>query len=67
MIVLVGLPPSDGTHRVHDGDEINIHLPQGAHVEAELMGLMPVSEQIVTPRVCRERIRSGVWVRAASR
>jgi DNA-directed RNA polymerase beta' subunit len=32
----------------YDGDEINLHLPQGVHVTAELQHIMSVSEQIVT-------------------
>ena len=31
-----------------DGDEINLHLPQGVHVTAELQTIMSVSEKIVT-------------------
>ena len=31
-----------------DGDEINLHLPQGSHVVSELQNLMAVSEQVVT-------------------
>lgn len=31
-----------------DGDEINLHLPQGVHVATELEQLMAVGEQIVT-------------------
>jgi DNA-directed RNA polymerase beta' subunit len=31
-----------------DGDEINLHLPQGVHVTAELQTILSVSEQIVT-------------------
>lgn len=33
---------------LRDGDEINIHLPQGVHVVTEIQQLMAVREQIVT-------------------
>lgn len=33
---------------VHDGDEVNVHLPQGPHVETEISELIGVPEQIVT-------------------
>ena len=32
----------------YDGDEINLHLPQGSHVVSELQYLLAVSEQVVT-------------------
>ena len=32
----------------YDGDEINLHLPQGPHVTSELQHLLSVSEQVVT-------------------
>ena len=40
--------PIEALRGDYDGDEINLHLPQGAHVTAELHTIMSVSEQIVT-------------------
>lgn len=40
--------PIEALRGDYDGDEINLHLPQGSHVVSELQHLMCVSEQVVT-------------------
>jgi DNA-directed RNA polymerase beta' subunit len=40
--------PIEALRGDYDGDEINLHLPQGSHVTAELRTILSVSEQIVT-------------------
>jgi hypothetical protein len=40
--------PIDALRGDFDGDEINLHLPQGVHVASELRHLLGVPEQVVT-------------------